>query len=135
MIHEGLHTRYGRSKGLAPRTETRHRVLFTSEDQLRVVTAVIEHGLVDVQQHGRRQSGKITLLFQCRAPVRITERPVEVVHGNPIGLRGAGGVFRRGLRPQAGVQRLVGIRRRRLTAAGAQQERHAKGEALRIAVH
>ncbi len=81
-------------------------------DQAGLVGRVVEHGLVDVDDHGRCQAGGgVGALFRDQGvPVRGLERAVELDQGGAEGLAGQQAVFHRGLQPGDGVEVVVGGR-------------------------
>lgn len=113
---EGDHAGHG--AGLAflhPGVPARVVVFAAVADQAGLVGRVVEHGFVDVQDHGGWAfgAGWCALGGDQRVPVGLCQGRVQVLGGGPVGLLGHGAVLDRALQPQHGVEVVVGRSGRR----------------------
>ena len=110
-------TRYGRRGTLQhPSVPRRVVELGTGERPPRLIEGVVEDGLIEIDDDGRRQPSERrrihTLLLDC-GRARCRDRGRQALGGKPVDLLGRDAVLRCALHPECGVDRLASDHRRR----------------------
>ena len=112
---------------LAPAIPASSENGWPSRDLPRLERRVVEHGLVEIENHRRRQRGRIGGLLDRSGPSGVAQGCIELQCRQAIGLLRGRPIFGRRLHPQNGIQVLVGrgaeARRRRPPTPAAPAER------------